>query len=38
MEEEGGDDAPRDARHHVTELDGPDVVEQGGRTAAVTHL
>ena len=37
MEEEGGDDPARDAGHHVAELDGADVVEEGGRPAAVTH-
>ena len=37
MEEEGGDDPARDAGHHVAELDGADVVEEGGGAAAVTH-
>ena len=37
MEEEGGDDTAGDARHHVTQLDGADVVEEGGWPAAVTH-
>ena len=37
MEEEGGDDTARDASDHVAELDGADVVEEGGGAAAVTH-
>ena len=37
MEEEGGDDTARDASHQVPELDGADVVEEGGGTTAVTH-
>ena len=37
VEEEGGDDAPRDAGHQVAEVDGADVVEEGGGTTAVTH-
>ena len=37
MEEEGGDDTARDAGHQVPELDGAEVVEEGGGAAAVTH-
>ena len=37
MEEEGGDDTAGDARDHVAQLDGADVVEEGRGPAAVTH-
>ena len=37
MEEEGGDDTAGDAGHEVTELDGAEVVEEGGGATAVTH-
>ena len=37
MEEECGHDTTRDAGDHMAELDGADVVEEGGRPAAVTH-
>ena len=37
MEEERGHDTTRYAGDHVAELDGADVVEEGGRPAAVTH-
>ena len=37
MEEECGHDTTGDAGDHVAELDGADVVEEGGGAAAVTH-
>ena len=37
VEEQGGDHAAGDAGHHVPELDGADVVEKCGGSAAVAH-
>ena len=37
MEEKGGDDTARDASNQVPELDGAEVIEEGGGTTAVTH-